>query len=453
MVSPLLPGHLYDFQADDARKLLGVQHQLVLLPQGAGKSIITLAAWEAHNAYTVVIVCPAIMKADWLAKVRKFSRENWNVGLMAPGRRIVVLSYEQLNTPERRAAVLAQVPLIDVLILDEGQRLKNPDTRIVQSIYGVRADGTGLVNIARHVWVLSGTLCPNHWGELYTHVRALFPKRLPTVRGAPMSYWNFLDRYTVWEPSQHNIRVLGNKNRDELRDMLKGIAIVRDRKELDKLLPPLTVDSTLLPPDFIDSTVHTALLKDPGAQRLAKMLGSGTATADELAAIADEPHMSTARRLLGELKAPAVAQYARQLLDEDPDTRILIFAWHRSVMKAIADDLCDLGTVPVIDGGIGEAMRAMHIAAFEGGQYRAMVLGIATAREGITLTAANRVLLAEASWRPSDNEQAIRRAHRIGQLRPVLAQYLAIQDTLDEVVMGVCARKSALLNEVTEGLT
>ena len=70
MVSPLLPGHLYDFQAEDARKLLAVKHQLVLLPQGAGKSVITLAAWEAHNAYTVVIVCPAILKADWLPRCR-----------------------------------------------------------------------------------------------------------------------------------------------------------------------------------------------------------------------------------------------------------------------------------------------------------------------------------------------------------------------------------------------
>lgn len=440
-----LPEHLYPFQAEDAANLVdGGVNRLLLLPPGAGKSVVTLAAAEAMDAYTILVVCPAIVRADWHAKATRFGRQNYSRSLTGAGRRLVSVSYEQLNTPDRRQQVLDAIGNIDVLVLDEGQRLKSPDAAVTRSVYGEHLDGSGLIARARHVWPLSGTIAPNHWGELYTHLRALFPHLLPVIRGAPMRYWDFIDRYCEWEATVHGFKVKGNKRPEELRQMLAGTAIRRGRSEVDKLLPALTVDTVELPEDELDDwNGYRQLMDSKAGQALSQAV-----TMDEIWTVT--PHLSAARRILGELKAPAIARYVRELMEEDPEARVLIFGWHRSAMARIAHDLFDIEPrIRVIDGDMREADRDHAIERFQAGEARVMVLGIGTAREGITLTAANRVIFAEASWTPTQNEQAIKRAHRIGQTRPVLAQFLCIENTLDAAVMATCVRKSGLLSEIT----
>jgi ERCC4-related helicase len=236
---------------------------------------------------------------------------------------------------------------------------------------------------------------------------------------------------------------MGNKRPDELRQMLADTAIRRGRAEVDKLLPLLTVDTVLLPEDELeDWASYRALVDSKAGQALAQ-----AATMDEIWTVT--PHLSAARRILGELKAPAVARYVRELLEQDSEARILVFGWHRSAMARIANDLFDIEPrIRVIDGDMAGSDRDFAVARFQAGESRVLILGLATAREGITLTAANRVVFAEASWTPTQNEQAIKRAHRIGQTRPVIAQFLCIENTLDQAVMATCVRKSGLLSEI-----
>jgi SNF2 family DNA or RNA helicase len=67
---------------------------------------------------------------------------------------------------------------------------------------------------------------------------------------------------------------------------------------------------------------------------------------------------------------------------------------------------------------------------------------------GITLTRAHEIVLVEPSWSPSDNDQAIKRIHRIGQDKPCRARIFLVPDSLDEAVMGTLLRKQKMLTEV-----
>jgi len=440
-----LPDYLYGFQAEDTEALLAQPKRLLLEPMGAGKSVMCVAAVEALDAFTIVIVCPAVMCTDWGDKFRKFGRNSYTYQMDGVGRRVIAVSFESVNTPERRARLLAHVKSIDVLILDEAQRLKNPEAQVVASIYGTEADGTGLVALAKRVWVVSGTLCPNHWGELYTHLRACFPERLPIVAGKPMSHSEFVDRFCQWETTRYGVRVTGNKEPEVLRNLLKGISIYRGRADVDKLLPKLNVSTVRLPRDAIDRYVYHDLSKLPEFEAL--RLATIDMEAGKLPSI-DDPNLARARHALGDMKAPAVADYVRELL-ADPDNRVLVFAHHRSVLRRMAVELVDIEpNVGVIDGFTPQRDRDVLVQGFQEKRSRLLVLGISTAREGLTLTAANRVVMAEASWTPSHNDQAIHRAFRIGQQRPVFAEYVCIAETLDEAVMRVCARKSGLLSQI-----
>ena len=440
-----LPDHLYDFQVQDVKALLESPNRLLIEPMGAGKSVICIAAVEALDAFTVVVLCPAILRADWVSKFQHFGRQSYTFDPAGAGRRAIVMSYEQVNTPERRERLLQHLQRIDVLILDEGQRLKNVEANVVQSVYGTFADGTGLVALAKHVWIVSGTLCPNHWGELYTHLRACFCNRLPTLQGLPMSYFHFLDRYCEWQPTRWGIKVTGNRHQEELRSLLKDIGIYRSREEIYKQLPSLKITTVELPRDMIEAKAYTAFAESEEGKALQEALPglqAGVSWPD------GNVPLARARHELGQLKAAAVATYVRELLEDDSETHVLVFAHHHSVLQRIAAELSDISPPYVIEGETPEKIRADYIRRYQQGAMRLLVLGIGTAREGITLTAANRVVFAEASWTPAYNAQAIHRAYRIGQVRPVLAEYLCIADTLDEAVMQVCTRKSRLLSEV-----
>jgi SNF2 family DNA or RNA helicase len=75
---------------------------------------------------------------------------------------------------------------------------------------------------------------------------------------------------------------------------------------------------------------------------------------------------------------------------------------------------------------------------------------------GLNLTAADYVFLLDPWWNPAVEAQAIDRAHRIGQERPVFAYRLIAADTVEERIIELQARKrqlaDAIINADNSGL-
>ncbi|KAJ7535791.1 hypothetical protein O6H91_12G046000 [Diphasiastrum complanatum] len=67
---------------------------------------------------------------------------------------------------------------------------------------------------------------------------------------------------------------------------------------------------------------------------------------------------------------------------------------------------------------------------------------------GLNLVAADTVIFYEQDWNPQADKQALQRAHRIGQTRPVLAIRLIAESTIEEVIMFRANKKLQLTNEV-----
>jgi len=66
---------------------------------------------------------------------------------------------------------------------------------------------------------------------------------------------------------------------------------------------------------------------------------------------------------------------------------------------------------------------------------------------GLNIQAASVVILAEPQWKPSSEEQAIARCHRMGQARPVDVHRLLSQDGVDQHMLQILATKAALFDE------
>ena len=128
------------------------------------------------------------------------------------------------------------------------------------------------------------------------------------------------------------------------------------------------------------------------------------------------------RYQVGLAKLPAVIKYLRGCTG-----KTLVFAHHHDVIERLMEALGDRG-VSGFTGG--SSLRERDVAAknFQGDPNCQFFIGnIEAAGQGISLTAARHVVFAEPDWRGTYLEQAEDRAHRIGQMYPVLVTYSAAE--------------------------
>ena len=66
---------------------------------------------------------------------------------------------------------------------------------------------------------------------------------------------------------------------------------------------------------------------------------------------------------------------------------------------------------------------------------------------GLNMQGASVVVLAEPQWKPTTEEQAIARCHRMGQLRPVDVHRLLAEESVDQRMLEILAQKASLFDE------
>jgi SWI/SNF-related matrix-associated actin-dependent regulator of chromatin subfamily A-like protein 1 len=423
---------LFPYQAEGAAFLAKRRKALLADGMGLGKSAQAIVAAQAIEAKKVVVICPAIAVPMWVREFPKWALNNE----ITP----YVVSYDRVRLRQDiRLAIEKMRP--DVLILDEAHYLKERTSKRTKAIYGQFCRGDGLVAHAKCVWLLTGTPAPNDVSELFPHIRALWPDMLP----APGNYDAFLKQYCVTVATPYGLKVVGNKNMTDLRKALSMFMLRRKAEDVLKDLPPIVWEDTVLEPieaakelEQLENSEEFAVLRD-----LLKESGEETELPDTVA-------MATLRRLTGMAKAPAIASMLAEELKGQQYNKVIVFAHHRDVIEKLHQELREFGCV-VITGSTTQSGRAAAIDRFQDDPNCRVFIGqIQACATAITLHAAHHVVFAEASWTPSDNVQAAKRAHRIGQNRPVIVRMIGLAGSIDEAVTAVLARKSRLISEVLE---
>lgn len=305
---------------------------------------------------------------------------------------------------------------VDVLACDEAHALKTPSSERTKAVMRK----SGLLNVAEHAWLMTGTPAPNSAGELY-----VFAKCCGVFTG---TYNQFVERFCILSENAFGISIIGSKNHEELKSLLAPFFLRRTHVEGR---PALTVDKVNV--EAAKGTDPFSWLTPEDRASVERAIETGDWT------LADIPAVATVRRLVGLAKADGVAELAASEL-EAGYKKLLIFCQHTSVIDRISALLDD---APIYDGRTPQKTRERIYREFqEDGGSRVIVCQMQAASEGLTLTKANRVLIAEPSWTPHNNEQAIARAWRKGQTDPVLASFVALKGSLDERITAALRRKS-----------
>ena len=88
----------------------------------------------------------------------------------------------------------------------------------------------------------------------------------------------------------------------------------------------------------------------------------------------------------------------------------------------------------VINGETAVKKRAPIVAKFQAGEIDVLICSIKAAGVGLTMTRSNHVILAESSWVPGLNQQAIDRCHRIGQTKKVYVDRVFCNSSIDQFI-------------------
>ncbi|KAI4239321.1 MAG: hypothetical protein L6R40_005536 [Gallowayella cf. fulva] len=114
--------------------------------------------------------------------------------------------------------------------------------------------------------------------------------------------------------------------------------------------------------------------------------------------------------------------------------KIIIFYEGGNIAFYIAETLELLGIRYLIYTGTLSAIRkSAYITTFNTTEtFRILLMDVRQAAHGLHIAAASRVFFVNPVWQPTVEAQAIKRAHRIGQTKPVFVETLVLKDTLED---------------------
>jgi SWI/SNF-related matrix-associated actin-dependent regulator 1 of chromatin subfamily A len=465
--APAPPGSIpREYQYAAVEFCLSRTHSLIGDAPGLGKTAEAILLSNATDARRSLVVCPASLRLNWereiwrwstIPNVRTYPTLSAKDGV-SPEAHYEIISYDLLRNQSILDALLAL--RWDHLILDEAHYLKDPKgNKRTRAICAPDA----LPSVCGRITMLSGTIMPNQPIECYNAARLLdwdsidrmsleafrgyyYEEGSGFVTGPYMShddYGNPVKKYGPhWSEHVRNVP----RRLDELRARLRGSIMIRRLKE--HVLTELPPKQWHVFPLSSNARIRKAL-KHPGWAKAEKLFEMDPDTFNTNAPI--DGQVSTARRELGEAKAPEVAAYIHELFREGL-TKIIVGAWHHTVLDFLRRELCEHGVV-YMDGSTTPRSKQSAVDMFQNDTEIGIILGQTRPLSmGWNLSAAQDVVLAEFDWVPGNNDQLLDRPHRPGQVGDyVLGHVPIIPDTMDERIFGRAIEKDIAINEALDG--
>ncbi|KAL7628068.1 hypothetical protein AAE478_002264 [Parahypoxylon ruwenzoriense] len=146
-------------------------------------------------------------------------------------------------------------------------------------------------------------------------------------------------------------------------------------------------------------------------------------------------------------KTEALEKILRAKL-KDPKSKVIIFSQWTSFLAVIGKLLDEAGYKYCrIEGWMPVSKRDESIKALNTDpDTRIMLASLAASGVGLNLVAADTVVLVDSWWAPAIEDQAIDRVHRLGQTRETTVWKLVVEDSVEERVLRIQARKRELVN-------
>ena len=436
---------LWPYQRAGVDYAMNKEHALIGDDMGLGKTMQAIAVANEMQAKRVLVVCLAVIRYQWVDRIREWS--TMNLTYRVPCDTVYAIVSSRFGVHEDAAWTVISWDLIrhpaiwralakteyDLLILDEAHYAKTGDAKRTRALFGGGREGAAvaIASRCRKVIALTGTPLPNRPREAYTLARGLCWESIDWLGED-----DFNERFNPQSKGRSASGKVWVDEREgrlaEFQNRLRASFMVR-RLEAD-VLPQLKRPLY----DLIRVEETAAVKAALQAESLLDIDVDDLSGAD--ATILGQ--ISTARRIMGVALAPQVVQWVKMLLDGGAG-KLVLFAWHREVLDILCSGLHQHGIIRV-DGSDSAKSKHSKVQRFINDPEAQIIVGnvlsLGTGVDGLQHVSTH-ALLAEPDWVFGNNEQCIKRVHRAGQEGVVTADFFVAPGSLSEKILAAAIRK------------
>ena len=421
---------------------------------GLGKTVQTLALIQSLKdskakgkklTKPILVVAPTSVITNWLYEAKKFTPKLKTLLLHGPSRKqrfseipehdIVITSYALLRI-DRYELERHQFAYI---ILDEAQNIKNPQAATTKSAKSLSSE---------YRLALTGTPTENRPMELWSIMDFLMPGYL----GTGEFFRNNIER-PIMEGKE------GAKVAKLLNSRTKPFILRRHKSEVEKELPDKVESELHVEMEASQAELYAQIMEEvrPKVLEAVEKKGVGGATVSILAAllrlrqVCNHPNSIDAFKDLDGYdsgKFNALKDLVTEALENG--RKILLFSQFRGMLSLIRNWLDEQNVdYRYLDGATKN--RQNLVDEFNNDEkVKLFLISLKAGGTGLNLTAADTVIIYDPWWNPAVEAQAVDRAHRIGQSKTVYVYRLVTENSIEQKIMNLKAKKSQIVEALLD---
>jgi len=503
VVDPLLSKKLRPHQREGVRFLyecvMGMrdyngQGALLADDMGLGKTLQTIALiWTLLKQNPIygsqgvikkaLVVCPVTLIENWQKEFRSWLGKE-RIGVLVADTKtrltdfthgksysVMIVGYERIRNI---AEELDKGGGIDLVIADEGHRLKTEKNKSAQAIRSLRTE--------RKI-VLSGTPLQNDLSEFYVMVDFINPGLLGTASAFKKQFEAPILKSRQPGASEKE-KELGEGRQEELTELTQHFILRRNADVQARYLPPKTEIVLFCKPTAAQAEIYEQVLVSPACMSAISGYKSAQALSliNLLRKVCNSPRLLLASKQktkakLGDeddgdelIDSISTSQLSASLLStstkmrvldallrnlaESTDEKIVLVSNYTATLDILQTHLVQLGIPSLrLDGDTPTNRRQDLVNEFNKSRvntYRALLLSAKAGGVGLNLIGASRLVLFDVDWNPATDLQAMARVHRPGQTRPTFIYRLLMAGGMDEKIWQRQLTKTGLADSIVD---
>ena len=421
-----------EHQKEAIEKLAGSRRFILADDMGLGKTTATIIAALETGSKKILIICPASLKINWQREIENYSDRPVYI---AEGKKFstesdfVIVNYDILKNfhdtdPKKKNGSILNQSNFDLVILDEAHMISNPQAQRTKII-------NHFVKDIKRVWLLTGTPMTSRPMNYYNLLNII---ESPVAQNWMAYAIRYCQGYQFMAGRRKVWNVTGASNLEELRD--------RTSKQILRRLKEDVLDL----PDKIISPVYLRLKSKEYEELMGEYYDWFDNKKDESSSLTVQfSKLMKVRKVIANEKTKQTIEFAENIIEQGK--KVIIFTNFTDTLQTIYQHFGKQAVY--LDGSCSKPHRQNAVDEFqENDKIKVFVGNLKAAGVGLTLTAAEVVIMNDLSFVPAEHAQAEDRAYRYGQKSNVLVYYPLYENTIEGAVYDILNRKKEIIRTV-----
>ena len=419
-------------QQEAIEKLVGSKRYILADDMGLGKTTSTIIAALETGVKKILIICPASLKINWQREIENYTDRST---FIAEGKKFstehdfVIVNYDILKNfhdkdPRNREDSELIKGNFDLVILDEAHMVSNAQAQRTKII-------NNFVKDIKRVWLLTGTPMTSRPMNYYNLLHII---ESPVAQNWKAYAIRYCQGYQFNAGGRKVWNVTGASNLEELRERTSGQILRRLKEEVLDL------------PDKIISPVYLRIVSQEYKNLMGEYREWYKNNSEESSSLTVQfSKLMQVRKLIANEKVSQTIEFAENIIDQGK--KVIIFTNFTDTLQSIYQHFGK--SAVYLDGSCSNSVRQQAVDRFQtDDKIKVFVGNLKAAGVGLTLTAAEVVIMNDLSFVPAEHSQAEDRAYRFGQKSNVLVYYPIFENTIEKTIYDVLNKKKRIISTV-----